>query len=77
MYKVRIILISKYGEYIGKQVNVDLNGLNKIKNMSMGFYNSGGFELDCEDGSFVVFPPEIVKDSVVKLEIIKIENYGD
>ena len=29
------------------------------------FYNGGGFELTCEDGSYAIFPPEIVKKSVL------------
>ena len=33
--------------------------------MSKTFYNSGGFELTCEDNSFVIFPPDIVKESIL------------
>lgn len=75
MYKVRIIIINKFGEYIGKQVSVDNNGLDKIKKMSMVFYDSNGFELDCEDGNFLVLPPLVIKESILKLEIKNINNY--
>jgi hypothetical protein len=35
------------------------------------FYNSG-FELTLEDESFVVFPPDIVQQSILK--VVKIDN---
>jgi hypothetical protein len=39
----------------------------KMIELSKEFYNAG-FELFCEDGSFMVFPPEVVRYSVLKIE---------
>jgi|AntRauTorcE11897_2_1112592.scaffolds.fasta_scaffold00303_17 hypothetical protein len=72
MYEVRIILINRFGEFVGKKVKVDDIGLKKIKSISVTFYQQGGFELDCEDGNFLVVPPNIIMESLVKLEINKI-----
>jgi hypothetical protein len=45
----------------------------KMIELSKEFYNSG-FELFCEDGSFMVFPPEVVRYSVLKIERKAVEK---
>ena len=35
--------------------------------MSKKFYSAGGFELTLEDGSFMVFPPDIVLESILTI----------
>jgi hypothetical protein len=64
--KVRLVLINNLGEFVGKSVSMSEENYNKLLNMVKNFYNSG-FELNLEDGSFVVFPPEIVSKSILKV----------
>ena len=40
--------------------------------MVKGFYVSGGFELTLEDETFAVFPPDVVKESI--LQLVKISE---
>lgn len=72
MFEIQIIIKNRFGEFKGRKVIVDDQNLNKIKESSKLFYQSAGFELTCEDGSFVVFPPEIVRESMLKIDTKKI-----
>ena len=74
MYNVQIIFInSDYGEFRGITAVVDQKTLDSIIDMSKSFYSREGFELTCEDGSFVVFPSNVVKNSILKLNYTKNE----
>ena len=64
-YNVQLIVKNRYGEFLGKSAIIDEDRYNKLVEMSKVFYNTGGFELTCEDDSFVIFPPDIVKESIL------------
>lgn len=64
--EVQYVLINEYGEFKGEVMILDQEKCNMIIQLSKTFYESG-FELNCEDGSFVVFPPEVVRRSVLKI----------
>ncbi len=64
-YEVQMVLKNKYGEFVGNKAYLEYDHYEKLIKMSKTFYSSGGFELTCEDGSYVVFPPEIVKESIL------------
>jgi hypothetical protein len=72
--EVQIIIKNEFGEFFGEKVILDQDKLSTIIEASKGFYKSGGFELHCEDGSFVVFPADIVKKSILKIISKKIED---
>ena len=65
--EVQMVLINQYGEYRGEIMIVNEEQCQKMIELSKEFYNAG-FELFCEDGSFMVFPPEVVRYSVLKIE---------
>jgi ribosomal protein S4E len=69
MIEVQIIITNKFGEFKGKSVRMEEEDVKKLLVMSKNFYSTGGFELTCEDGSFVVFPPDVVKDSMLRVII--------
>lgn len=71
--EVQMVLINQYGEFRGEIMLVNEEQCEKMIELSKEFYNSG-FELYCEDGSFMVFPPEIVKYSVLKIDRKLIEK---
>ena len=71
--EVQMVLINQYGEFRGEIMLVNEEQCEKMVELSKEFYNSG-FELYCEDGSFMVFPPEIVKYSVLKIDRKLIEK---
>jgi len=68
-FEIQIVLENEYGEFKGKIASVTEEQYLNILNMSKSFY-SRGFELTCEDGTFVVFPPEIVNKSILKVKKI-------
>ncbi len=64
-YEVQLVLKNNYGEFVGKKAYLEQEHYDNLIKMSKTFYSAGGFELTCEDGSYVVFPPEIVKESIL------------
>jgi hypothetical protein len=68
---VQISITNQFGDFLGKKVNLNDNQYEKLVEMVRNFYSNGGFELTLENEDFVVFPPEIVKNSFIK--IIKID----
>lgn len=64
--EIQYILINDYGEFKGELMIINEEQYEKIIELSRKFYESG-FELNCEDGSFVIFPHEIVKKSILKI----------
>jgi hypothetical protein len=75
MVTIQVVLKNEFGEFIGKKASMTPENYKKLLDISKGFFNSVGFELTCEDGSYIVFPPEIVKKSI--LIIRKIEKIED
>lgn len=64
---VQLELINRFGSFTGKKVDLDDDSYRKLLDMVKVFYVSGGFELTLEDDTFVVFPPDIVKCSILKV----------
>jgi hypothetical protein len=69
--EIQLVLQNKFGEFKGKRVSLSEENYLKLLEMVKRFYNSG-FELTLEDESFVVFPPDIVQQSILK--VVKIDN---
>ncbi len=66
--EVRIVIINEYGKFIGRTSIVSYDDYNDICNIAKSFYTKGGFELTLEDDNYVIFAPEIVKKSILKIE---------
>lgn len=71
--EIQYILINEYGEFSGEIMIVNEEQCETIIQLSKNFYE-GGFELNCDDGSFVVFPPEVVRRSILKINRKKVEK---
>jgi len=65
MYEIQLVVKNKFGEFLGNKNIISKDQHDALIKMSKTFYNSGGFELTCEDNSFVIFPPDIVKESIL------------
>lgn len=64
---VQVVLQNTFGEFSGKKVELSEEHYQKLLAMVKNFYIDGGFELTLEDDSFVVFPPEVVKVSILRV----------
>ena len=64
---VQVQLENRFGSFSGKKVELDDNSYKKLLDMVKTFYMSGGFELTLEDDTFVVFPLDIVKETILKV----------
>ena len=73
-FEIQLVLVNSFGEFFGKKAIVTNEQYNNIVLISKSFYNGGGFELTCEDETFLIFPPEIVKKSILKINKNKIKD---
>ena len=64
---VQIVIKNEYGEFRGEKVSANLEQYSNILNLSKNFYLAG-FEMTLEDGTFLVIPPEIIKNSILLIE---------
>jgi hypothetical protein len=53
---------------------MDEENYQRVILISKDFYKSKGFELTCEDDSFLVFPPDVVQRSILKISSKKINE---
>lgn len=73
LLQVQMILITDYGEFVGRKVTISVEQYHNFVKMSKNYYNSG-FELTCEDGSYMVFSPEVVAKSILKIKKKLVSN---
>lgn len=66
--EVKIIVINEYGKFVGRTSVVSNEDYINICNIAKSFYTKGGFELTLEDDNYIIFPPEIVQKSILKIE---------
>ena len=70
-FKVQIELLTKYGSFLGEVMVVDLPKFTKLMEISKMYHTQGGFDMWLEDGSYVIVPPEVLKDSTMILRRLK------
>lgn len=70
--EIQLVLTNKFGEFKGRKAEITEDNYQKLVEMVKAFYVSGGFELTLENDTFVVFPPEVVKESI--LQLVKISE---
>lgn len=67
MIEVQLVLENEFGEFSGRKTIITEEQHMFIIEKSKKFYD-GGFELTLEDNTFMVFPPDIVKKSILKIK---------
>jgi len=70
MNKIQISIINDLGTFKGEIMEVTDEQFTQIKKLSKDFYTNG-FEMTTESGGFMIIPPEIIKNSLFTIEIIK------
>lgn len=68
--KIQICIICEFGEFKGEIMDILVEQYRNIVELSKTYYETG-FEMNLESGGFVILPPEIVKKSVLQINIIK------
>lgn len=76
MVEIQMIVINDFGEFRGRKTILTIEDFNSFLTMCKNFHSAGGFDLTCEDGTFMVFAPQIVQKSILKINkrIIEKEN---
>ncbi len=75
MVTIKLVLVNTYGEFVGRKAELSVENYNDLLAMVKTFYMNDGFELTLEDGTFVVFSPDIVKQSILK--VVKVNEELD
>ncbi len=75
MVTIKLVLVNTYGEFVGRKAELSIENYNDLLAMVKTFYMNDGFELTLEDGTFVVFSPDIVKQSILK--VVKVNEELD
>jgi hypothetical protein len=70
MNKIQISIISDLGTFKGEIMDVTDDQYVQIKKLTKDYYTNG-FEMTTESGGFMIIPPEIIKKSLLSIEIIK------
>jgi len=66
--KIKLKLLNDLGTFYSEVVEVTESQYTGLIEVSKTFYSSGGYEMYLESG-FMVVPPEIVKKSILIIEI--------
>lgn len=68
--KIQISILNEFGEFKGEILEVTIDQYKNITELSKNFYETGGFEMECEDDGFIIFPPDIIKKSILKIKAL-------
>ena len=69
--KIQLVLKTDFGEYSGEVFDVNKEQYENIVDLSKRYYESG-LEMTLSDGSFVIFSPEVIKKSILKISKIDV-----
>jgi hypothetical protein len=64
--KIQIELLTNFGNFKSEISEIEDEKIEQLKEMSKGYFRTG-LELDLEDGSFAIFSPEVIKNSILKI----------
>jgi len=67
--EIQLEIICEYGSFLGEILNVSDEQYKSIIEMSKNFYETG-FEMSTENGGFIILPPEIVRKSILKINLV-------
>lgn len=70
---VNILIKTEFGEYKSQSLDIEESDYDNLVEISKGYYKNG-FDLATETGH-VIIPPDIIKRSVMIIEIIKGVDY--
>jgi hypothetical protein len=68
-YNIQIIIINELGEFRSNIMIVNQEQYTEVVERSKTFYLSG-FEFICDDNSFTIIPPDVIRKSILKIKII-------
>ena len=68
--RVQITILCEFGNFYGEILEVSIDQYRNIVELSKNYYETG-FEMGLENGGFVIVPPDVVRKSVLQINIIK------
>lgn len=73
-YEVQFIVTNDLGVWEGMKFTLNSQEFENILTLSKKFWSGSGFELYCADGSVIIFPPEVVQKSILRVKKRVIED---
>jgi hypothetical protein len=64
--RIQLELITTFGIFKSQIVDLNDSKIDNFQEMSKEYYKKG-LEMDLEDGAFAVFSPEVIKNSIFKI----------
>lgn len=68
--KIQLVLTCDLGIFKGEVLQVSEEQYANIVDLSKNFYETG-FEMNTESGGFVIIPHEVVRKSILEINIIE------
>jgi hypothetical protein len=68
-YEIQIEILNSLGTFQGEVLFLTSEQHNEIKQRLKNFHLTG-FELHCEDGSLMVIPPDVIRNSILKIKYL-------
>jgi hypothetical protein len=69
--KIQLVLYTEFGQFLGEIFEVDEEQYQNIVNFSKNYYETG-FEMTLEDEGYVIFSPEMIKKSILKIDKVNV-----
>lgn len=67
---IKISINTPLGEFSGNELNISDSEFDVFKEKIKFFWENGGFEMELENGGFLVLPPNVTQRSIIKIDII-------
>lgn len=67
--KIQITIITDFGTFKSETMNVTKEEYENVCEFSKNYYQSG-FEMICDDGGFLIIPPDIVRSTILKINVL-------
>ena len=68
--KIVVKIKNNFGDYESVPIHITDEEYPELLEMAKNFYKTGGYEMVTKEG-FVVIPPDIVKQSILLIQIFK------
>lgn len=68
--KIQLVIITELGEFKGSPFDVTEDQYDILKQKTSSYYEEGGFEMISESGNWIIISPDIVKKSVLKINLM-------
>lgn len=67
---IRVSISTPLGEFSGNPLSISNSEFEAFREKIKFFWKDGGFEMETNDGGYLVLPPEVTGKSIIKIDIL-------